>query len=417
MRNKIRKRNFYQNQQYEYQDIGSLIKEKRKELKLTQELISNGICSISYLSKIENNQITPNEYFVKEIMTRLDVDEELYKKTIQDREYLKKMIQSVFYKKEEEITTIYRDVVEIEHNMVINIIKLGYISYFELEDNHQYVMMLENLIQNMDDFELKCYLLFAIMIARKRHQFKRSLELIEMSQDITLGDEMIDAMICEYTYVIGQELHIQNTSFKAYNNAVKCYSKYNNYVRLSALRICYLEYLAEENLVKALKEVEILQPVLATVEEQDYVHIIKAKILLRLQRYGESTMTLNNIKDGSAVEFEKLVLLYELCVIEQDLEMKEELSFILDHYKLGKDKIKYKIYYHYLKQQEQDDLKEYLRDIAIPFSLKIHDFTSLKFYTEKLMDVCIQTSRYKEATQHYKKLQKETNRIKMIYQQ
>ena len=52
IRKKVIKRYERLNHDSEYQDIGTLIKERRKELNLTQETISNGICSISYLSKI-----------------------------------------------------------------------------------------------------------------------------------------------------------------------------------------------------------------------------------------------------------------------------------------------------------------------------------------------------------------------------
>ena len=56
-------------------------------------------------------------------------------------------------------------------------------------------------------------------------------------------------------------------------------------------------------------------------------------------------------------------------------------------------------------------MKEYLRDIAIPYSIKIEDFYGLEKYTNDVMEICINTSRYKEATQFYKKYQKELNRI------
>ena len=45
---------------------------------------------------------------------------------------------------------------------------------------------------------------------------------------------------------------------------------------------------------------------------------------------------------------------------------------------------------------------------------KIEDFYGLKQYTMEMMDICMSTSRYKEATQFYKKYQKEVNRISNI---
>jgi transcriptional regulator with XRE-family HTH domain len=62
---------------YETKPIGSAIKVKRKELKMTLEESAEGICSISYLSKLENNLIEPNEVFVKQLKERLNLKDEL----------------------------------------------------------------------------------------------------------------------------------------------------------------------------------------------------------------------------------------------------------------------------------------------------------------------------------------------------
>ena len=52
-----------------YRGFGDRIKRKRKEMKLTQESIARGICSNTYLSKIENNRIAANKdhlFFIME---------------------------------------------------------------------------------------------------------------------------------------------------------------------------------------------------------------------------------------------------------------------------------------------------------------------------------------------------------------
>lgn len=58
---------------YDFQPIGSMLKIRRKELKLTLEEGAEGICSVSYLSKLENNLIEPNILFVDQIMKRLGI--------------------------------------------------------------------------------------------------------------------------------------------------------------------------------------------------------------------------------------------------------------------------------------------------------------------------------------------------------
>lgn len=71
----LKKRKEYKH--YEIKPIGSAIRLRRKELKMTLEEGAEGICSISYLSKLENNQIDPNLDFVDQLVDRFDLKEQI----------------------------------------------------------------------------------------------------------------------------------------------------------------------------------------------------------------------------------------------------------------------------------------------------------------------------------------------------
>ena len=49
LKHRIHKRMELQKYKQDFSDIGSFIKRKRKELNITQDEVSNGICSISFL--------------------------------------------------------------------------------------------------------------------------------------------------------------------------------------------------------------------------------------------------------------------------------------------------------------------------------------------------------------------------------
>ena len=161
LKNKIERRNHYRNTQEEFQDIGNVIKDKRKKMNMTQDAISKGICSISYLSKIENNQIIPNEFFVKEIMERLEVDDLVVDKTINDLKTLRQLTYDIFYNRTDSIIQLYEEIKSINHNVVINVCKLGCLLNLKKQGSNQYVLMLENLVYNMSNYELKAFLFFS----------------------------------------------------------------------------------------------------------------------------------------------------------------------------------------------------------------------------------------------------------------
>ncbi|MCT4796764.1 helix-turn-helix domain-containing protein [Exiguobacterium alkaliphilum] len=59
-------------------NYGNLIKVERMRKNMKQSVLARGICSISYLSKIENNQTSPSEEVLELIFERLELDVPLY---------------------------------------------------------------------------------------------------------------------------------------------------------------------------------------------------------------------------------------------------------------------------------------------------------------------------------------------------
>ena len=58
--------------------IGSLIKELRKEQKISQTILCQGLCSKSKLSKIENNTLQPDVFLVEALLQRLGLSERVF---------------------------------------------------------------------------------------------------------------------------------------------------------------------------------------------------------------------------------------------------------------------------------------------------------------------------------------------------
>lgn len=98
-------------------NFGNLIKIERMRKNMKQSVLARGICSISYLSKIENSQTTPSEEMLELIFKKLELEVPLYfdfsenvhKKKSEIREILKEAILSRndkdYFKKVEKYTT------------------------------------------------------------------------------------------------------------------------------------------------------------------------------------------------------------------------------------------------------------------------------------------------------------------------
>lgn len=413
LKNKINKR-IKNNSKNDFQDIGGYIKKKRKELNVTQDIISNGICSVSYLSKIENNQIVPKEFYVREIMEKLDVDEEFFEKDLNDHKYLDKMLHGMFYMDDKIILDTYNEIIMIEHNLTINICKLVYYVYYAKKDENQYVMMLENLVNNMNDYELKIYLLLASLYYMSLEKFKMSLEILVLGEKIDITNDLLTALYSEYAYLVKQRLLYKNSSSEDFQNAQRIYSRFHNVKRSIILALWKSYYISFENPDGALDLLKMIKVALLDDFSKDLYNLIQAQSLFKLKAYNECVLILSHIREKSTFFYQKTILLYEVSLNGNDSEMTDSIKLILKSYKPDKFQLKSKVYYHYLLEQQKDNVKEYLRDIAIPYSIKINDYYGLEKYTNMIMDICISNSRYKEAVQHYKKWQKEKNRISEI---
>ncbi|MED5015238.1 helix-turn-helix transcriptional regulator [Geobacillus stearothermophilus] len=101
-------------------NIGQIIKIKRKELGLTQSEVCEGICSVTHLSKIENNTTNVADDVIQLICKRLNINIEEEKKRIENIELiLNKFYEAMIFGKEEMVDEI-RDKLEEEYYYIEN---------------------------------------------------------------------------------------------------------------------------------------------------------------------------------------------------------------------------------------------------------------------------------------------------------
>ena len=80
-----------------YAIIGPEIKLRRLKLSRTLKFVSFKICSISYTSKIENNEIKPNRVFLYEISKKVNMTEDEVSGLFDLREALRECVKSFLY--------------------------------------------------------------------------------------------------------------------------------------------------------------------------------------------------------------------------------------------------------------------------------------------------------------------------------
>ncbi|MCT4778610.1 MULTISPECIES: tetratricopeptide repeat protein [Exiguobacterium] len=76
-------------------NYGNLIKVERMRRNMKQSVLARGICSISYLSKIENNQTTPSEEVLELIFEKLNINVPVYFDFSQQVDKVREEIQTI----------------------------------------------------------------------------------------------------------------------------------------------------------------------------------------------------------------------------------------------------------------------------------------------------------------------------------
>ncbi|MDD3123350.1 MAG: helix-turn-helix transcriptional regulator, partial [Candidatus Izemoplasmatales bacterium] len=135
-----------------YLEIGSAIRKKRLEHKLTQEDLAKGICSNTYLSKIEHNAIAVNKDSLFMIMERINMSTEEYGFPEEMVNYMEKSIDFFFKGDKSGFRTLYEDSLQYQFGILVEVSRLGYfvmigdkinakVLYDEL---HRYLCSVEN---------------------------------------------------------------------------------------------------------------------------------------------------------------------------------------------------------------------------------------------------------------------------------
>lgn len=203
-----------------YFEIGSLIRKKRLEMKLTQEELSKGIFSHTYLSKIEHNAISVNKDSLFMVMERINMSTDEYSLPEEMLVLLETGLKHFFYGDKESYQKLYEDTLEFQYGILVDISRLGYYvisgdvkraktSYDEL---HRYLCAIE-------DFGFTIYALFGCYYNIMIGDFSTARRLYEACIQYQSMNEEIFCLFEYAKFIIYGHLEYYNLSRDGYENS------------------------------------------------------------------------------------------------------------------------------------------------------------------------------------------------------
>ena len=172
-----------------YEIVGTEIKKRRKNRSQTLEALSENVCSLSYLCKIEKNQIEPNKSFLREICSRLELSDDKIDYLFELKETIANIIKAYLVEDYGFVEYAFVSGEGLE-NYRYDIIKLAYyISKKEIRMADLINSKLMSITTSMSDYDLAIYSIFASILAVLKYDFKEALDDIEYLDPKFIGKE------------------------------------------------------------------------------------------------------------------------------------------------------------------------------------------------------------------------------------
>jgi len=391
-----------------YNTYGPIIKKRRLELKKTQEDVACSICSNTYISKAENNQVTIAKEQLSLIMERLDIPDQAYANPEELVYYLERVIEYYFYRDISQYQKLMDKIDGYHFHALVEVLKLGY--YVLVKDYQSALKIYQQLLDYLsalEDLAFAVFLIFSADLCLKTNEFQLAKFLIDSLDVIHMNYSELLPMYLYSKFRIYGRLCLPRESLRAYNQLVHILVDTGNILLMNECMICknlfatmdgeghqfkYLESLINEIDPEVVDEYLVIKAFNSKNPEY-YVSLIKNKqsemylvALYVLARYYRKK------KDES---------LYQE-MIEKISEMRKTLDYEID-------------FNHLLELKESDQwifYKEYLVNPCLKVAKTNENIYMMRHISQRIVDVLEKNNRYKDALNYTIQTDKRIHRLK-----
>ncbi|WP_162163904.1 helix-turn-helix domain-containing protein [Acholeplasma hippikon] len=362
-------------------EIGSILKNLRKQHHLTLEEGAEGICSVSYLSKVENNMIIPNSRYLDLFKEKYKIDFSSQKNNINFNEVI-----HLFLEKDKVKFFEFNN--HLDYQSILNNY-LGYILLNQLSEANQLFEEVTHYIKNYDQDELALYLYGTSILLKEEGRLKDAFNVLTLMNE-KVSHKELNLLIDKEKLILSFFTNDHGYILLHYDVVINRLVNLGLYEDVNEMKFLHLNYLMQfmrlDEFLEELAEASYLKHY-----EKTY---LKAKINYLNQRYEDSYKLI--------IGKERLNQAFYLLSLQimNKLKYKENIFELINHpyEKLNKNEelaIKY-LKYKFLNQKEEQ--LSFIREQI----LKQNDFPDtqdlLNFWYEEGMENLRKNNYYKEAS-------------------
>lgn len=414
-------------------DIGEKIKYYRKKKELTQKELAHGICSIPYLSKIENKKIPENPDILSRLCERLGITYE--QKDNQDRS--KKIIEM-----EKQLDEWYEVIISRDKEKAIGMEKNINEVIKEIEDpttsiqyqlfSIRYHLLLRNLNEckniikdlklakkNFSDKQMYYFYYFFGLYKYLQDELIESLEYYSKAERINQQIHINDPELIYLLSLVHSRLHHVTLTIHYANIALKVFNQKMDYYRSIEIQIILaINYIrinkydkAKEYLQNSLKVAEKMNDsylvgniyhnlgyLYSNMKKHDHaIDYYHKSLFIKQDNIEWYTYTLYYLVEEY---FASNQIVKAMEWIEKGLKMTDKND--KNHIRIKTLNSVYILSARDAKKSKLEEERIYVEETVIPFFQKKQNWNDLSHYAEKLADFYVNQSHYKKASYYYK---------------
>ena len=379
--------------------FSTILKKQRLNKNYTLEETSYGICSVSYLCKLENGLIEPREEYVERLFEKLDLNYQDFS-AFEDNNLLDDTFNAYYHNDYQKVREIVGGIENIYYDNDINLCKaMLFIVNGDLDSARVFLDSVDSLKNNLDSRSAFVYALIYGEVLIREHRYHDALDYLLPFENSKASNKYFNNLLLEN--IIISSFHMND-----YLRVCAEYEKLNIEYQIGYSNRRKIILLLIKKIVLGLKNEDVSNDLLTFVNNNNYlnsdydIYYLSLLGLAKLKKYNEVITIIE--KDGLFSRSDILAL-YGYCIYKLD-DKSKYLSFM----ELSNEVI---------KESDNDQNYKFIEFLNMIFinSDKIKFYDRLKFdiipfscvfqhnlYNEVYRDVYIELlesfSKYKDST-------------------
>lgn len=400
-----RKQDMYE---FYYRGFGNRIRRRRLELKLTQQELAHGICSNTYISKIENNKVVINRDHLLLLMEKMGLPTSNIGFPEEMIEILLKSIKYFFYKDIENYSKLFKEIEKYEFGILLYVARFGY--YILTEDKYNAGIIYNDMyryLNLLEDFGFATFLIFSGFYNVMINDYQNARMILTSTKEKIQNNEFLYGLYNYLIFKVNGEILLFNKSKEGLNIAQNIFVNNLNIKRLNDIfidRNIFSIYEGEPNDI-------IFEP-----EHLDYLTDNEKNrylIFLAFNSKNPNRYLKYLSENGNYYLFGKFILArhhYKKNKNKQYIEIKNEINSL--HYEKNSCVDFCKV----LKLYEENKsiyLKDYLINYVLPHVVKTQNLYLIKAVLKKISNILKDKNRYKDALTYLEKYEEYKNKFQV----